>query len=276
MRSVGLALLAFSLLFAGVAVWGLRSLSSAHAAAPRPAAVGHASVVVAARPIGFGQPLTADALKIQPWPQGAAPAGAFRSVAELTAGQTRVALSPIAADEPILPQKISGPGGRGTLSAVIRPGMRATTIRVDDVVGVAGFVLPGDFVDVLVTRGEGDNKVMRSDVVLEDVRVLAVDQSADDGRSKPVVARAATIEVTPRQAQKLALASQVGTLSLALRGQDDLIAKTTSERVPPVRVADLQVGGAPAAVRPHAARRGGPTVQIYRGAEMGRVSVHAE
>jgi pilus assembly protein CpaB len=248
MRVIALGLLALALVLGGAAVWGIRSLGA------QPGARGGAEmVVVAARPIEFGQTLTADSIKLQPWPKGARPEGSFPTLAEVVGKAPRVALRSIAANEPILNTRVSGPGGRATLSALIDSGNRAVTIRVNDVIGVAGFVLPGDFVDVLLTRPEGEptagKQNMRTDVLLESVRVLAVDQLANEKKDDPVVAKAATIEVAPEQAQKLALAAQVGSLSLALRGKSDPMA---SHVAVPVRVSDLQLGsvaappGAPA------------------------------
>jgi pilus assembly protein CpaB len=278
MRNIGFVLLIVSLLLGGVAVWGVRNLSAARAAPNT--RLGQTTVVVATRPIGFGETLRPELLRVQAWPQGAEPQGSFRSPAELTNGQKRVALSAIAVNEPVLATRISGPGGRATLSGVIREGMRATTIRVNDVFGVAGFVLPGDFVDVLVTRNEtkagatsgGD---MRTDLLLQSVRVLAVDQLANENKNDPVVAKAATIEVTPDQAQKLALAAQVGTLSLALRGAVDPLASPAETGPATTRINDLRLAGArqpqPARIvaRPVARRaaRPGATIQIYRGVQ---------
>jgi pilus assembly protein CpaB len=281
MRNIGFVLLIVSLLLGGVAVWGVRNLSAARAAPSD--RLGQTTVVVASRSIGFGETLTPELLRVQAWPRGAQPQGSFRSLAELTGGHKRVALSPIAVNEPVLATRISGPGGRATLSGVIRGGMRATTIRVNDVFGVAGFVLPGDFVDVLVTRneakgtggGEGD---MRTDLLLQSVRVLAVDQLANENKNDPVVAKAATIEVTPDQAQKLALAAQVGTLSLALRGAVDPLASAGETTPGTTRIDDLRLAGArppPAKVVrvvAHPAARRAPvrpsaTIQIYRGVQ---------
>jgi len=116
--------------------------------------------------------------------------------------------------------KITGPGQRATLSAMLGEGMKAVTIRVNDVEGVAGFVLPGDRVDIVLTRsGEKNNAV--NDVVIQDVRVLAVDQLADQRADKPSVVKAVTIEVDPTEGQKVALAATVGTLSLLLRKAGD-------------------------------------------------------
>lgn len=281
MRNLGFVLLLVSLVLGGLTVWGLRHMSAARAQPD--AKLNQTTVVVATRPIGFGEPLTPDVLRVQAWPKGGQPQGSFQTIAQLTA-QRRVALGPIASNEPVLATRISGPGGRATLSGVIRVGMRATTIRVNDVFGVAGFVLPGDFVDVLVTRDDGDRNASqenkRTDVLLRSVRVLAVDQLANENKNDPVVAKAATIEVTPEQAQKLALAAEVGTLSLALRGMVDPLAASDEAAPPTVRITDLRLDGVRAAAPPAAPRKvkvvtrqprraapAGPTIEIIRGVE---------
>ncbi len=122
---------------------------------------------------------------------------------------------PIDVNEAVLATKITGPGQRATLSAVLGDGMKAATIRVNDVEGVAGFILPGDHVDVLLTR-TGDKNVGITDVVITDVRVLAIDQLADQKTDKPSVVKAVTLEVNVTDGEKVALASTVGTLSLLL------------------------------------------------------------
>jgi pilus assembly protein CpaB len=197
------------------------------------------TIVVAARPLKFGDVLGAFSLREIPWPQDALPQGAFGKIAELTATK-RVVLMPIAVNEPILASKITGPGQRATLSALLKDGMKAVTIRVNDVNGVAGFVLPGEHVDVLLTR-PGDKKVSVNDVVIQDVRVLAVDQLADDTTEKPDVVKAVTLEVDELGGQKLALASMVGTLSLLLRKAGD-VADENTKQVTPI---DLANGSTP-------------------------------
>jgi pilus assembly protein CpaB len=183
------------------------------------------TIVVANRPLRFGDELNATALREMPWPQDALPAGAFGKIADLTAGK-RVVLMPVDINEAILASKITGPGQRATLSAVLGEGMKAVTVRVNDVEGVAGFVLPGDRVDILLTRtGEKNNAV--NDVVIQDVRVLAVDQLADQRADKPSVVKAVTIEVDPTEGQKVALAATVGTLSLLLRKAGDVVGADT-------------------------------------------------
>ncbi|MGB6535476.1 MAG: Flp pilus assembly protein CpaB [Xanthobacteraceae bacterium] len=174
------------------------------------------TIIVAARALKFGDVLTAFSLRELPWPQNALPKGAFGRISELTAAR-HVVLMPIAANEPILASNITGPGGRATLSAVLQDGMKAATIRVDDVAGIAGFVLPGDRVDVMLTRP--DKKI--NDVLVEDARVLAVDQTADQTKDKPQLVKAVTLEVSETDGQKLALSSRLGTLSLLLHKAGD-------------------------------------------------------
>ena len=191
------------------------------------------TMVVAGKPLRFGDELVAGSLREVPWPEGALPTGAFARIAELTAGK-RVVVLPMDVNEAVLASKITGPGQRATLSAVLQDGMKAVTIRVNDVEGVAGFVLPGDHVDVVLTR-QVDKETATNDVVIENARVLAVDQSADAMTFKPSVVKAVTVEVEVADAQKLALASQVGTLSLLLRKAGE----TASDQSRRVTLSDL-------------------------------------
>ena len=178
------------------------------------------TIVVANRALRFGDELGSMSLREQPWPADALPAGAFGKIADLTA-EKRIALMPIDVNEAILASKITGPGQRATLSAVLEPGMKAVTVRVNDVEGVAGFVLPGDHVDVLLTR-TGEKNTAITDVVLQDARVLAIDQLADQRTDKPSVVKAVTLEVSVTDGEKVALASTIGTLSLLLRKAGEL------------------------------------------------------
>ncbi len=191
------------------------------------------TIVVANRPLRFGEELTATALREVPWPQDALPVGAFGKIAELTSAK-RVVLMPIDVNEAILASKITGPGERATLSAMLHEGMKAVTIRVNDTEGVAGFVLPGDHVDIVLTR-QTDKNMAVNDVVIQNARVLAVDQTADVRAEKPAVVKAVTLEVDVADGQRLALASTVGTLSLMLRKAGETAERTTQ----PVTLADL-------------------------------------
>jgi|KBSSwiStaDraftv2_1062776.scaffolds.fasta_scaffold19678_6 pilus assembly protein CpaB len=188
------------------------------------ALAGTVPVVVAAQPIERGATLQPGALKIVRFPQASAPAGALSNVEEVSAGGPRMALRPIVANEPILASKITGPGGKVNLSASMTPGMRAVTFRANDVAGVGGFVLPGDRVDVLITRdvgAAGGGSGFVTQILADNLKVLGVDQSDDDTSTKPVVVKAITLEVTPEQAQLISLAQAVGTVSLSLRQVTD-------------------------------------------------------
>jgi pilus assembly protein CpaB len=174
------------------------------------------TIVVAAQPLRFGAELNASMLKEMTWPDQALPAGAFHRIKDVLSGGRRVVLTAIEANEPVLTLKITGAGERATLSALVHPGMKAVTIRVNDVEGVGGFVLPGDRVDVVLTR-QIDKGSATTQVVLQNARVLAVDQTADDRAAKATVAKSVTLEVNTVEAQKVWLASSVGNLSLLLR-----------------------------------------------------------
>lgn len=177
------------------------------------------TLVVAASPLRFGTEITRAHLREISWPDSATPKGSFASIDAFFADNPkRVALGGIEENEPMLRAKVTGNGQRATLSAVIGDNLKAVTIRVNDVQGVAGFILPGDRVDVILTRTKNDGADNYTDVLLQNARVLAVDQIPDDKSDKPVVAKAVTIEVSILDAQKVALATSIGALSLSLRG----------------------------------------------------------
>ena len=224
MRLSSVVLLAVALLLGLGAVFLTMNWLEQQRSAPLPTASAPETkmrrVVVASQPLRFGTELTSINLKEVDWPSGAVPAGTFSTTTELTkSGERRVALAAIERDEPVLSWKVTGPGQRASLSAVLGSDKKAMTIRVNDVSGTAGFVLPGDRVDVL----------------LQNVRALGIDQLADERTEKPSVAKAVTLEVTTTEAQKLALAQTVGQLSLALR-QAGAAAATTTRRI---SIADL-------------------------------------
>src|SRR6185437_15167757 len=173
-----------------------RSLEAQRKAAP-PA---H-TIVVARRPLRFGDVLSTLSLREIPWPKDAVPAGAFGKVGDLTATK-RIVLAPIEVNEPILASKITGQGQRATLSSMLNDGMKAVTIRVNDVEGVAGFVQPGDHVDVVLTR-PGERKTSINDVIIQNLRVLAVDQLADQTTEKPIVVKAVTLEIAETATRQL-------------------------------------------------------------------------
>src|SRR5215471_4818060 len=158
-----------------------------------------------------------------PWAAQELPEGAFMSTAALLNEGPRIVLSAVDRNEPVLRSKITGAGQRASLSLLLEPGKRAVTVRVDDVRGVAGFVLPGDFVDVvLISEDPAARRESYSEILLHHVKVLAIDQVASERQEQPTVAKAVTVEVTAEQAQKILLASNVGKLSLILRQPGDL------------------------------------------------------
>ncbi|RJG03661.1 Flp pilus assembly protein CpaB [Noviherbaspirillum sedimenti] len=181
-------------------------------------------VAVALVDISLGARLSPEMVRMVDWPSSAMPPGAFTD-AKLV--ETRVARTSIQLGEPIMEGKLAPPGTKGGLSAVVADGKRAMTVRVNDVVGVAGFALPGNFVDILVnTQEEGAKNNANKDlsiskIVLERILVLAVAQESSRDETKPKVVNAVTLELTPDQAEKLDLARSVGTLSLVLRNQID-------------------------------------------------------
>ena len=175
------------------------------------------TVVVAAFDINAGTRLTQDMLKTIDWPSGSIPFGSFNDIRLL---DDRVVKINLYQGEPLLEAKLAPEGTTGGLSGVIADGKRAITVRVNDVVGVAGFALPGNLVDILVNIKDDHNNPI-SKIVLEQILVLAVAQDVGRDETKPKVVNAVTLEVTPAQAEKLDLARSVGTLSLVLRNQID-------------------------------------------------------
>ncbi|GAU06641.1 pilus assembly protein CpaB [Burkholderia stabilis] len=178
-------------------------------------------VAVAAIDLNLGEPLGANQIHMVSWPSGSVPTGAFTDTKAL---EGRVVRTSLARGEPVIESKLAPLGTKGGLSAVIADGSRAITVRVNDVVGVAGFALPGTYVDVIVNTQEQQGKTdgqSISKIVLEHILVLAVAQQVSRDDTAPKVVNAVTLEVTPDQAERLDLARSVGTLSLVLRNQVD-------------------------------------------------------
>jgi pilus assembly protein CpaB len=195
---------------------------------------GTTKVAVATSPLAFGSEVTPDKVRFVDYPNSSLPPGAFTNAAALMPpGKKRVALLPIAVNEPILASKISAQGQGASIAALLPDGMRAASVRLNDVSGVAGFIQPNDSVDVLVTReiNNADRNAQVTDVLLQNVRVIAIDQEAKNADGTPKIAKTATLQVTPIDAQKLALAQEVGSLSLVLRKageQNDPVVETVS------------------------------------------------
>ena len=177
------------------------------------------TIVIARTAVPPGSPLTRDNLREVPWRAAEPLDGSFAHIDDLVREGRRLTLASLRRNEPVLASRITAPNQRATLSTQLDDGMRAVAVRVDEVRGVAGFVLPGDRVDIVLTRGEnatgGDQAF--ADMLLQNAKVLAVDQIATEGQDKPTVARAVTLELTQEQAQKVVLAQGIGRLSLILR-----------------------------------------------------------
>jgi pilus assembly protein CpaB len=212
-----------ALLMGGLAAFLARSWLQGHSRDASPADL-LATIVVAAKPLAFGVAVTDDAIIEIPWVANARPDGTFATKQDVLKDGRRVVLSSLAVNEPLLSSKITAPGQPGSLSTLLQEGNRAVAVRVDDVRGVAGFVLPGDYVDVVRIQAEAGPPGRRenySEILLQHVKVLAVDQLASERNDQPTVAKAVTLEATPEQAQKILLATNVGKLSLILRQSQD-------------------------------------------------------
>jgi pilus assembly protein CpaB len=272
MRGRTIILLIVALVLAGgttmlARVWLAAQNAPKQEAAPIVVPTPAKSVLIARKPIERGQILRPDDLAWEPWPEGGIAKNyillGMRSP-ETYSGW--VARQPIAVGEPLIESKIVAPGNRGFLSAVLHPGMRAVSVPVTVTSGISGFVFPGDFVDLIVTYAVQDrprpgaapgttgplleHKI--SETVLRNVRVIAIDQKLDSKPGEATIAKTATLEVTPKQSEIIALASEMGKLSLSLRSL-----------VPgPDEVNETQVAGSPAAGDARDASDGHPVSNI--------------
>jgi pilus assembly protein CpaB len=200
-------------------------------------------IAVVARDLPAGSVLEPAEVSLVRWPAESVPSGAFTDIDSIFKGakasNDRVALTSLVRGEPLLRSKVSGLGARPIMSSMVGDGMRAFSVKIDDVSGVAGFILPGDHVDIMLTRTIGSNSSnLVTDVILQGIKVLGIDQLASTEADKPVVGRTATVEVTPEQAGMLALAQQAGKLSLALRNS----ATASTADVSRIGVSDLISG----------------------------------
>jgi pilus assembly protein CpaB len=173
-------------------------------------------VYVAQNPIGPGEVIIENNVKLVEWPKDYVPVGSFRNFKNL---KDRVVKDKIYPNEPILEIDLAPKGSKAGLESLIEVGKRAITVRVNDVVGVAGFALPGSYVDIIANIKSDKKRV--SKVVLSYVKVLAVAQATNVEANKPKVVKAVTLELSPSEAEKLDLARSIGSLSLALRNKLD-------------------------------------------------------
>ena len=270
MKAIGLLILAI--------ITGLAAAVYAASWIAQRGNIASTKVVVAAVDMELGSKINPQMVQAVDWPSSSLPDGAFKDGRDL---EERVVKVSVQRGEPILERKLAPAGTKGGLSAVIADGKRAMTVRVNDVVGVAGFALPGNYVDVMVNtqqeRGNGQQASQISMTVLEKVLVLAVAQEAGRDDTKPKVVSAVTLELAPGDAEKLDLARSVGTLSLVLRNQLDknnvVTAGITRDQLLGLKQASITPVSAPAvrpapmvvrpAARPIAVVKG-PCVEVIR------------
>jgi pilus assembly protein CpaB len=215
-------------------------------------------IVLSARSLPVGAVVTDRDLKIVSWPGDAVPSGYIRSVKDAVG---RGVITPLAENEPLLASKMSTKDAGGGLPIIIRDGMRAVSVRVDEVIGVAGFVLPGTRVDVLLTLDKGENRPQAvTRTLLQNVQTLAAGQSVTrDKEGKPQTVTVITLLVTPDDAELLALAAKEGRLQLALRNTLDTLAVSTSGAR-----SDKLTPGASSASTPNRSQRTRPAVTTPR------------
>ncbi len=248
-----------ALMLACAAVLAARSILEKPAVQTGPAVVQTAPVVVARADVQIGSALTSRQVDVVDWPVEYLPKTSFRKPEDV---EGRVLRRAVAAGEPILEPTLMPEGTKAGLVSVIEDKKRAVSVKVDPVIGVAGFVTPGARVDVLATlrRIDLSNKIPYSKVILQDVPVLAIDQQLEDSRNgEPELVSVVTLEVSPEDAEKLIYGAHEGRLQLALRSPADReLVKTAS-----IGVVDLL------SVRRKAAapRASGPSVEVLTGAQ---------
>jgi pilus assembly protein CpaB len=227
-RAKSLLLILVAIAMAGATALLIRGWLEAQRAAmaPRPAPQAPVTrgpeVLVAKVDLAAGQFIRPEHLRWQPWPEGSlAPAYVVQGRRPLEDFVGAVVRFPISAGEPVTEGRVVVPGNSGFLAAVLQPGMRAVSVAVNPTSGISGFVFPGDRVDLILThnlpREPGDDNRRGAATILQDIRVLALDQRIDSQPGQAIVARNATFEVTPRQGQIIAVAAEIGRLSLSLR-----------------------------------------------------------
>jgi pilus assembly protein CpaB len=275
MRTSNVVMLLIALVCAAAAALLSRAWLTGHSGKPQSAeTIASRAIIVAARDLKPGDVLDAKAIKTVPWASDLLPKGAFiSSEAILTPDKPRIVQAVIAENEPILDNKLQS--SASALLSKLNPNMIAFTIRVNDVAGLAGLVGPGDFVDVFLTYAK-DNDAGASNkagvvVLLQNARVLAVDQ-VTERKAQASAPKSVTLEVSTEGAQKLALASQVGQLSLALKRFDGTAAK---ENTRPIAIDDFMPSQRPK-VAGKVASQPGPSIGVTRAVERKEYSIVPE
>jgi pilus assembly protein CpaB len=200
-------------------------------------------VVTAAISIPFATKVEARHLRLTEIAEGVLPTGAYT---DLTDVEGKVSTTSIARGEILVAERFAAHSRGSTLAALIAPNMRAVTVRVDDVIGVGGFLLPGNKVDVLAARRD-KNRRATTETILTNIKVLAVDQTAATDENEPVIVRAVTLEMTPKQVEKIVKARTEGTIQLTLRNpnEEDIVPEPVKRvvraRAPTRRSTDTSV-----------------------------------
>jgi pilus assembly protein CpaB len=255
-RKRGPVLIGISLVLGLAAAW----LANAWIASRAAASPGRHEVVSAAMDIELGTQIEERHLASIEMLPGSEPKGSFRNKVQVVG---KVARAPIIAGEIILEPRVTAQGSGSALAAVVSKDMRAITVRVDDVVGVGGFLLPGNRVDVLATRKDGVPEPV-TETILSNVKVLAIDQTAASDSTQPVVVRAVTLEVSPDDAEILAKGRAAGTIQLTLRNPLDERKHMARKPEPEKAIVKAQVISRPAPA---------PGVTVIRGTEIGQTAV---
>ena len=213
----GLILIILSLVMAVGAAWIANQWVKGQLVSQADAAPDTQLVVTAAMSIPFATKVEGRHIKLTEIPEGVLPAGAFTDLEQV---EGQVSTTSIARGEILVAERFAAHSRGSTLAALVAPNMRAVTVRVDDVIGVGGFLLPGNTVDVLAARRGRDKRAI-TETILTNIKVLAVDQTAATEENEPVIVRAVTLEMTPKQAEKVVKARTEGSIQLTLRNPEE-------------------------------------------------------
>ncbi len=256
MKRRSLMILVFSLMMGIGAAWVANNWVQERVMAAEEPGDATAPVVAAALKVPYGTKVEARHLRTIQMPLDSVPEGTFDDPDDLIG---KVSTQTVMRGEIMIRDRFAEHLGGSTLSAIVGSNMRAVAVRVDDVVGVAGFLLPGNRVDVVASRKVKTRAI--AETIVQDVKVLAVDQSTSIDKNDPVIVRAVTLEVTPPQAEALVKARQEGKIQLTLRNPSD--------KAQYVAMVDEPPAPKPAVARPHRAR--GTTVTLVRGTHVSKV-----
>lgn len=257
-RGRGPVLIVSSLMLAGAAAWLANRWIATHSTPAAERTTTH--VLIAAMNLPLGTKIEGRHVATMDVIPGQEPAGTFKDLKEV---EGKITIATLSAGQMLMEPAFAKDGAGSTLAAVVEKDKRAVTVRVDDVVGVAGFLLPGNRVDVVATSKDEANGPVRAETLLSNIKVLAVDQTAAANSNEPVVVRAVTLEVTPQEAETLLKGKAQGSIQLALRNPLDQGDARHKVEAPKQKVL----------VRPVMLARD-PTITVIRGTKVGRDATH--